>query len=348
MNFVITLLVLVLILGTIILIHELGHFIAAKKSGVYVEEFSIGMGPKLWNSKIKKGKTTWSIRLLPIGGYVSMANEEAPDLDIKKDQILENKTLFQKIAVLIMGILFNFVLAIFLLFINGLIYGSPNTKPIVGEVAKDSAVYNIGIKSGDLIKSVNGKETDTWDDVLLEISVKENEKETYEFVIERNNQIYKYSVKPDIKEEDGEKQKVFGFSISYTKTHGFVNALKYSIVGFWDMIKSIANILKYLFVGSISVNNLSGPVGIYTVIDQIKASGLEHLIYLTAYLSVNIGVVNLLPIPVFDGGRILLIIFEKITKKKNKKLEGILNTIGFAMLVLLMIYVTFNDIFKLL
>lgn len=348
MNFVITFLVLILILGTIILIHELGHFISAEKAGVYVEEFAIGMGPKLWSSKSKKGETTYSIRLFPIGGYVSMANEEVPDSNIKKHQILENKTLFQKVTVLVMGILFNFVLTIFLLFINGLIYGSPNTKPIVGEVAKDSAVYNAGIKAGDLIKSVNGKTTETWDDVLLEISVKENSKESYKFVIERNDKTYNYNIIPDIKEEEGEKQKVFGFSISYTKTHGFVNALKYSVTGFWDMIKSIVNILKYLFVGSISVNNLSGPVGIYTVIDQIKESGFEHLIYLTAYLSVNIGVVNLLPIPVFDGGRILLIIFEKITKKKNKKLEGILNTVGFAMLVLLMIYVTFNDIFKLL
>ena len=163
-----------------------------------------------------------------------------------------------------------------------------------------------------------------------------------------DNESYTYDVVPKIKKVDGEEQKVFGFAISYTKTHGFVNALKYSVTGFWDMIKSIVNILKYLFVGSISVNNLSGPVGIYTVIDQIKESGLEHLIYLTAYLSVNIGVVNLLPIPVFDGGRVLLLIFEKITKRKNQKLESILNIVGFSMLVLLMVYVTFNDIFKLL
>lgn len=347
MNFIITFLVLILILGTIILIHELGHFIAAKKSGVYVEEFAIGMGPKIWSNKKKKNETTCSLRLLPIGGFVAMANEENPEMKIRKDQVLENKTFIQRFLVLIMGILFNFVLTIVLLFLNGLIYGSPVTTPIVGEVVKESAIYEAGIKTGDVIKSVNGQKTETWDDVLLEISVKKG-KEDYKFVIERNNKTYTFDVTPQIKKVDGEEQRVFGFSISYSKNYGFVNALKYSVTGFWDMVKSISNILKDLFVGSISVNNLSGPVGIYTVIDQIKETGLENIIYLTAYLSINIGIINLLPIPIFDGGRILLLIFEKITKRKNKKLENILNIIGFFLLVVLMIYVTFNDIFKLL
>ncbi len=347
MNFIITFLVLILILGTIILIHELGHFIAAKKSGVYVEEFAIGMGPKIWSSKKKKNETTFSLRIFPIGGFVAMANEENPEMKIRKDQVLENKTFIQRFLVLIMGILFNFVLTIVLLFLNGLIYGSPVQTPVVGEVAKESAIYEAGIKSGDIIKSVNGQKTETWDDVLLEISVKKA-KENYEFIVERNNKSYTYKVTPQIKKVDGEEQRVFGFSISYSKNYGFVNALKYSVNGFWDMLKSITNILKDLFVGSISVNNLSGPVGIYTVIDQIKETGLENIIYLTAYLSINIGVINLLPIPIFDGGRILLLIFEKITKRKNKKLENILNVIGFFLLILLIIYVTFNDIFKLL
>lgn len=347
MNFIITFLVLIIILGTIILIHELGHFIAAKKSGVYVEEFALGMGPKIWSKKSKKDGTTYSIRAFPIGGFVAMAGEETPDMKIKKSQVLENKSFIQKVLVLIMGIVFNFVLTIILLFINGIVYGSPDTRPIIGEVASGSAVDLSGLKEGDLIKTVNNEETSTWDDVLLEIAVKEG-KEEYKFVIERDGKTYELEVTPKVQEVDGETQKIFGFSIAYSKQYGFVNALKYSVTGFWDMMKSISSVLKNLFVGSISVSNLSGPVGIYTVIDQIKETGLENLIYLTAYLSVNIGVINLLPIPVFDGGRIVMIIFEKITKRKNKKLEGILNTIGFAMLIALMVYVTFNDIFKLL
>ncbi len=345
-NFIITFLVLVLMLGVIILIHEFGHFIMAKKNGVYVDEFAIGMGPKLWSRKSKKDETTYSIRAFPIGGYVSMANEEDPQMKIKKEEVLENKNFIQIFSVLIMGILLNFLLTIFLLFINGLFYGSPITKPIVGEVEGGSAINIAGIQTGDIIKSINGVKTSSWDDVLLEISVKE-EKEEYTFVVERSGNISKFIVIPQIKEIEGELQKVFGFAISYPKTYGFVNALKYSVGGFWDMLKSIVSILKNLFVGTISIDNLSGPIGIYTVIDEIKWAGLENLIYLTAYLSINIGVINLLPIPVFDGGRILLLIIQKITKKKNKKLEGILNTVGFFLLVALFVYITFNDIFKL-
>ena len=113
------------------------------------------------------------------------------------------------------------------------------------------------------------------------------------------------------------------------------------------MFRSISLVLKNLFIGGVSIKNLSGPVGIFTVIDQVKSTGFENIIYLVAYLSVNVGVVNLLPIPVFDGGRVLLLIIEAITKKKYPKLESILNYVGFGLMILLMLIVTFNDILKL-
>lgn len=345
MNFLLTLIILVLILGIIIFIHEFGHFLAAKKSGVYVPEFSMGMGPKVWSKKSKKSETTYSLRLLPIGGFVSMANEEDKTLKIKKDQILENKSFIKRFLVLIMGILFNFILTIILLFLNGLIFGSPETKPVIGEIVENSPSQKQGLKSGDVIVEVNNVNVLTWDDVLLEISVKEAQQK-YTFVIERDGNRLEKEVIPEQEKVDGVIKNSFGFGIGQSKKYGFINAIKYSIDGFIGMFRSIFVVLGNLITGKVAANNLSGPVGIYTIIDQIKDTGLENIIYLLAYLSVNVGVINLLPIPVFDGGRILLLIVEKITRRKYPKLESILNVVGFILLILLMIFVTFNDILK--
>lgn len=349
MNFIITLLILIFILGLIISIHEFGHFISAKKAGIYVEEFALGMGPVIWKSKKDKGGTTYSIRLFPIGGYVAMASEEIKGQKLRKDQILENKNFFVRLAVLLMGIIFNFILCIFSLFINGLIYGVPNNTPVVGQIVEGGAAEAAGLKEGDIIKEINGIKMDTWDDVLLEISVKKA-LNSYTFVVERDNANTNLTIIPNkVIGEDGKETNSYGIGIGVApKTHGFINAVKYGFTGFAEMCKSISVVLVNLFTGSVSVKNLSGPVGIFTVVDQVKSTGLESIIYLIAYLSVNVGIVNLLPIPVFDGGRVLLLIIEKIAGKKFPKLELILNYIGFGLLILLTIFVTFNDILRLL
>lgn len=349
MNFIITLLILIFILGLIISIHEFGHFISAKKAGVYVEEFALGMGPAIWKSKKDKGGTTYSIRLFPIGGYVAMANEEIEGKKLRKDQILENKNFFVRLLVLLMGIIMNFVLCIVALFINGLIYGVPNNTPVVGQIVEGGAAETAGLKEGDIIREINGIKMSSWDDVLLEISVKKA-LDSYDFIIERDNNNKSLTIIPNkVKNEEGKEVNSYGIGIgSAPKTRGFIKALKYGFTGFAEMCKSITVVLINLFTGSVSVKNLSGPVGIFTVIDQVKSTGLESIIYLIAYLSVNVGIVNLLPIPVFDGGRVLLVIIEKIAGKKFPKLELILNYIGFGLLILLTIFVTFNDILRLL
>lgn len=347
MSFIGTLLILILILGLIITIHEFGHFISAKKSGVYVEEFSIGMGPAIWKSKKDKSGTTYSLRAFPIGGYVAMANEEEKGMKLRKNQILENKSFLTRLLVLLMGITFNFILCIVALFINGIIYGSPDNTPVVGEIVENGAAYNSGLKTGDVIKKINDVKVNTWDDVLLEIAVKK-QLDTYEFIVERNGKSQSLVINPNkVENEEGEIVNSYGIGISTSKKHGLVSALKYSITGFLDMFRSITLVLKNLFTGGVSIKNLSGPVGIFTVIDQVKSTGFENIIYLIAYLSVNVGVVNLLPIPVFDGGRVLLLIIETISKKKYPKLEIILNYVGFGLMIILMLIVTFNDILKL-
>lgn len=349
MNFIVTLLILFIILGLIISIHEFGHFIAAKKSGVYVDEFSIGMGPLIYKHKPKNSETTYSIRALPIGGYVSMAEKEDKTKKIRKDKVLENKGFFSILWVLINGIVFNFLLAIVIFFISGLIYGKPYNDPVIKTVEENSPAYVAGITAGDRIVKINGVKIASWSDYILETNAKEL-KDKYEFTIKKaDGKIITVSMKPTVKKEDNEEVRVFGIKSEKTiYKKGLVPAISYAFTGTYENSKVIFRILGALFTKQVSVKNLSGPVGIYSVVDEVKSQGLQTILYLIAYLSINVGIMNLIPIPVFDGGRIFILIIEKITHKKTgEKLENILNYTGFALMILLMIYVTFNDIVRL-
>lgn len=343
----ISLLILILILGIIIFVHELGHFLAAKKNGVYVEEFALGMGPKIFNFRRKKDETLYSIRLFPVGGFVSMANseEDGPN-KLRKDQILENKSFLQKVTVLIIGVVFNLILAFSLLFINGLIYGNSDTRPFIGQIEENSPAYNSGLKKGDLILKVEGVKVKTYNDVLIELN-KNEALEEFTFLIKQDEKSKEIIITPVNKEIDGEEVRSFGIAFANKKIHGFLNTIKYSVKEFGNMMKSIFVIIANLITGNISLKNVSGPIGIYTIIDNVKETGLENLIYLTAYLSMNIAIINLIPIPVFDGGRALLVVIERIINKKlNSNVEKYLNLIGFIMLITLTVYVTLNDIIK--
>lgn len=350
MNFLITLLILFIILSVIIIVHEFGHFIAAKKGGVYIDEFSLGMGPQLLKYKPKKSETTYSLRAFPIGGFVSMAEKEDPsNKAIKKNQVLENKSFGRKLLVLINGILFNCFLAIFLFFVSGLLYGRPVSEPVINKVVEGMAAEKAGLESGDKILEVNGVKINTWDDFLLEASAKKL-KDEYIFKVEKSNgDIKEYNLVPEVQEVEGQEVKVFGIQSSGTIYYkGFKNAVIYAFEGFYTNFKTIFKILGNLFTGEVPVKSLSGPVGIYSLVDSVKSQGMNTLLYLTAYLSINVAIINLIPIPVFDGGRVLILLIEKITKRKSSEnLEAILNYVGFALMILLMLYVTFNDIIRL-
>lgn len=349
MNFIITLIILIIVLGIIVFIHELGHFLAAKKNGVYVHEFAIGMGPEIFSFHRKNDETKYSLRMLPLGGFNALATDVETSGKVKKSQVLENKSFLQRFCVLIMGIVFNFLLAIVLLFINALIYGAPVTDPYIGTVLEGSSAYKAGLSEGDLILSVDGVKINSFDDFLVETKYG-TLKDAYTFEIERNGVKYNISVNPDVEtNEDGDEYPVFGLSSSNKHERGLFKSIKYAVVTTAKSSVSLLNILGKLITGKISTKHLSGPIGIFSIIDSIKSNGLESLIYLTAYLSVNVGIINFIPLPVFDGGRILLLFIEKIKRKKlNPKVETYLNTIGTVLLILLMIYVTFNDILRLI
>ncbi len=339
----------ILILGAIVAVHEFGHFIFAKLANVYVYEFSIGMGKKLWGKKKKNSETEFCVRAVPLGGYVMIAGEDTLDDNIPKDRQMCNKGFLHRFLILFAGPFNNFLFAFIILFISAIFFGAISMKPVIGRVAEGYPAYNAGIESGDLILSIDGTKISNWDKAL--IMMQTNNGQTTTFKVKKNNgQIVEYEITP-IEEIDAENNKSYKFGISANaqKEYGFFKAISYAYHRTLSLFVSMFDTLKYLFAGKVGVNQLSGPVGIYSIVDSQAKEGLEAVLYLVAYLSINVGVINLLPFPAFDGGRILFLFIEKIFKHPvSKKVENMIHTIGFMLIILLLLYVTGNDIFRLI
>ncbi len=350
MDAIITLIYFIIILGVIILVHEFGHFFFAKKFGVFVHEFSIGMGPKIWGKR--KGETEYSLRAVPIGGYCSLAGEDGEETDEDGKKIPKNRKLFaktgwQRFIILVMGAGNNFILAIILLFGLGLFVGSPNMDPEVRELTKGYPMEEAGIQKGDMIYSVNGARTRTSEDIQVRLSLVKPGS-TVTFVVERDGKKYTYKVTPVEEEKEGQKKYYYGITFRTKMDHGVLNALKFTFNKTGALIRQMILVLKLLFTGSLSVNRLGGPVAIYSTVGEAQTYGIASLIQLTALLSINVGFINLLPFPAVDGGRILLLIIEKIKGKPlNSKVENAINAVGFILLMILALYITCHDIITL-
>ena len=346
-----TLIILILMFGLLIFVHEFGHFIVAKKTGVYVEEFALGMGPIIFKFKRKNDPTLYSLRLLPIGGFCAMAGEveEEKNKKLKKDQYMCNKKPYQKFLILVAGVTMNFVLAFILFFMHSMIWGTTEQLSYVLLVTEGSAIEEAGIEVGDKIVSINGVTTDTWDKIQVALQLKNKDK-TYQFVVKKEDgSTKKYEITPKTeKMEDGTERKVFGLGAGSELNKGLWESLKYAFVKIYSVFTSMALIIGKLFTGALGLNSLSGPVGMYTVVGQSAKMGIQNLLYLTAYLSVNLGFVNIIPFPAFDGGRILFVIIEKIKGSPVKpEVENWFHSIGFILLMILMLVITYQDIMRL-
>ena len=339
----------ILILGSIVAIHEFGHFIFAKMANIYVYEFSIGMGKKIFGKKKKDGETEFCVRAVPLGGYVMIAGEDVEDEEIPKDRQMCNKNFIQRFLVLFAGPFNNFLFALVILFISALIYGAVSSKPYIGDVAADYPAYEAGLTTGDLVLSIDGEKINNWDKGLIKLQLNKGENVVFE-VKKQSGEVVKYDITPKkVVDEEGNQTYKFGIATKYEKEYGLGKSIKYAFTKTGSLFVSMFDTLKYLFTGRVGVNQLSGPVGIFTIVDSQAKQGFEALLYLVAYLSINVGVINLLPFPAFDGGRILFLIIEKVFRKPvSKKVENMIHTIGFMLIIGLLIYVTFNDVFRLI
>lgn len=355
--FIIKILLLIFILGIIILVHEFGHFIWAKTFGVHIYEFSIGMGPLLHTHKGKKDGINYNIRAIPIGGFVSMAGEvyDSGEVDennkkIKKDKLMCNKKWWQRLIILVAGVVNNFILAIVILFIYTLIWGGGAITPKVLNVVEDKPAAAAGLKSGDVITNINGYNVSSWDKAQIILYYK-NTNEYYTFEVKHTDGTKeKIKIKPEIikDEETGAESKLFGIQIDAEDTSNVFKSFVYSIRKFNSIISSMVYTIWGLISGKIGLSALSGPVGIYEVVGETINYGINYFLYILAFLSINVGFINILPFPAFDGGHVLFLIIEKIKGSPvNAKIENTCHLIGFILVFLLMIVVTISDIIKL-
>ena len=345
----VSLLILIFILGIIILVHEFGHFIWAKKFGVHIYEFSIGMGPIIHTHK-GKDNIDYNIRAFPIGGFVSMAGEvyEDDNSKIKKEDYMCNKAWWKRLIILVAGVVNNFILAIVLLFISALIWGGNTLKPVVKNAMAGYPMAEAGVKSGDTITAINGYKVSSWDVAQIVLAMK-NKNEYYTFDIKHEDGSKEtLKVVPKVVEEDGTKRGVFGIEIENNTLTGFGGAIKYAFLKFESVVHSMWLTVTGLITGKISTSALSGPVGMYKVIDESVSYGINYMIYIMAFLSINVGFINILPFPAFDGGRVFFVLVEKIKGSPvNAKFENTCHLVGFALLLLLMLYITIQDIIRL-
>ncbi len=342
-------LLLIFILGIIILVHEFGHFIWAKKFGVFIYEFSIGMGPIIKTHKGKDG-IDYNLRAFPIGGFVSMAGEVyEDDKKIKKDKFMCNKPWYQRLIILVAGVFNNFVLAIIILFFIAIFNGATPTKPVIGVIIDGTPISETDIEIGDRITAINGIKASSWDKLQIALYQKSNN-DVYDFTVKKSNGTEEvYQVKPKkVKNDKGEEVNQFGFGINTDKEYGFIPSIKYAFNKLGSIMSSMALTVTSLFTGKISLKALSGPVGIYQVVGSSVSQGFTQIIYIIAFLSINVGFINILPFPAFDGGRVLFLIIEKIKGSPiNTKIENAFHSVGFILLMLLMVYITIQDVIRL-
>lgn len=349
MTILFNILLFVLVLGVIVFIHEFGHFIFAKLNGVYVYEFAIGMGPKLLS---KQGKETeYTLRLIPIGGFCQLAGEEVEEDErnkVPKGRRLQDKKAWQRFLIMFFGAGNNFISAIIIIFFISLVWGGTSMTPKISSMENNYPAKTAGLEKNDIILKINNHKISSMDDVSLYLTIADHEKQTKIQVKKPNGQIRNYKIKPKKVTKGKTTSYVYGIGLKQEKTYGFVNAVKYTYKKTSSIFKQMFITVGYLFTGGIKINQLSGPVGIYSIVGEQSKAGLSSILYLIAFLSINVGFINLLPLPAFDGGHILFIIIEKIKGSPvNPDTENKIHTIGLMLLMLLMIYITFNDIIRL-
>lgn len=319
----------IVIFGAIIAIHEFGHFIVAKLCGIRVNEFAIGMGPVIL--KFQKGETKYSLRLLPMGGFCAMEGEDSESDD---SRAFSNKSIPKRMAVIVAGAFMNILLGLVLAIITVSSLKSIPTTTIGG--FSDTAVSSsLGLREGDKIVKVNNFRVFTDTDVAYALF--SSGAEEFDFVVER----------------DGQKVPVNNVRFHENQADFYVKSL--SVNPITVMSYSVKRTVTYsrliwiamidLFRGKYNVSDMSGPVGMVDAIGEASSHSIESLLSLVVFLTINVGVFNLLPLPALDGSRFVFLIIESIRRKPIKpEIEGMVHFLGIAALFLLMIFVTFNDL----
>lgn len=351
MSTIINIILAIIVFGAIIFFHELGHFIFAKLNGVYVNEFAVGMGPTIFS--FCKKETKYCLKAIPMGGYCMMMGE---DEDVADEHSFSQKPVWGRISVVIAGPVFNFILAFLLSII--LVGFCGYDLPIITDFTKDSPAQEAGLEVGDIITEYNGHTIYNFREVMVYNQFNQSS-DPVKLKIERDGKEKEVTVTP-LLTDNGYIMGIY--SSGRTKGNVF-SVIKYSAFEVRYYIKTTFLSLKYLIEGKVGIKNLSGPVGIVSMmsdtIDEAKESAAGNnmeaarnvflnLVNFCIMLSANLGVMNLLPLPALDGGRTLVLLVEAFFKKKmSAGKEAFINAMGFAFLILLMVVVMIQDIMNL-
>ncbi|QCR31833.1 RIP metalloprotease RseP [Lysinibacillus sp. SGAir0095] len=412
-----TVIAFIIVFGSLVFFHELGHFIFAKRAGILVREFAIGMGPKIFG--MMKGETLYTLRLLPIGGYVRMAGEDTDSVELQPgfrvglilnknneaekiylnqnvqnpnvlfmeveradlekglwiegydedDQfvrinlsrsamIIENgtetiiapydrqfnsKTVGQRAMAIFAGPLFNFILAFIVFAFIALMQGVPTYEPIIYDVVEDGPAAEAGMKAGDYVKAIDGQPVEDWQE--LSGTVQEKPGESLTLIVERDGQNIELTMTPETLEESGKEYGQIGVMYQSPVEKNPLKAIVFGVTQTYDYTVLILGLLGDLITGQFTIDALSGPVGIYKATETVAKYGVYNLMNWAAVLSINLGIMNLLPLPALDGGRLLFFGIEALRGKPvDRQKEGLVHFVGIVLLMILMVVVTWNDI----
>ncbi|MFC2768561.1 MAG: RIP metalloprotease RseP [Mitsuokella sp.] len=339
---VLTIAAAIFVFGLLVLVHELGHFITAKLTGMRVDEFAIGFGPKLVS--FKHGETAYSIRAVPLGGFNDIAGMDPEDKDAG-DRGYSAKPVLSRMIVIIAGSAMNLILPIFLFF--GIYFFSgvatPSTEPVLGRVIEGEAADKAGLQDGDRIIAIDGKPVETWTDLLAAIRNKGGE--TLSFRVVRGGEEVEAQVTP-VYDAQQKRAMVGVMGATETRHPGFAESVQLAVTRTAAILYAMAEAL-YKILLELSGAELAGPLGVAQMAGEVAQMGFVPLLNFAAFLSLNLGLVNLFPIPALDGGHFLLLCVEAVRGKPlGPKAFGYVQRVGIALLLLLMLFATKNDIMR--
>jgi len=341
----VTIVTTLIIIAVLILFHEWGHFVTARKIGIPVHEFSIGFGYKLFSKKVNG--VEYSLRLVPLGGFVRMAGEEPGDQDDPNG--FSKRTPLEKIAVAFAGPFMNFVLALLIFIYSYAFIGIPVAlnEPVIGKAIAGKPAIETGLQDGDRILSVNDIKVCTWNE-FTGILADNTEGKTLDIEVQRNGEIIDFDVTPVKNSTTGTFEIGVLSKIDFDK-QGIFQSIKIGFQQTYELTVMLLSGLWLLITGGASAADLAGPVGITKLVGEAAQVGTVFLLGFSAFLSINLGIINLLPIPALDGSRIVFAIVEAIRRKPlEPEKEGFIHWLGFMFLILLIIIVTYNDIVRLI
>ena len=334
-----TIFLVILLFIILIFPHELGHFIAAKLCGVQVNEFAFGMGPVILK---KQGKETlYSIRALPVGGFCAMEGEDTEEAT-ENPRAFNNKSWWKKIIILVAGAAMNIIIAFLVMIFAAVYMGTPTTT--INSVTDGGAASMAGIQAGDKIVRVSDSRVDSWEEFVGCMQKEIKADKTISITVERNGKEKTFSLSPQ-RQKNGK----YVIGVVSKQRHNLFIGMKNGMASTVKMTKALFESFKMLFTSKEAINQVSGPVGMIKIVSDAAGLGVFYYLYLVALISLNLAIFNLLPLPALDGGRIIFVIIRMFTGRViSDKVEARVHMIGMALLLTLTVFVTWNDIMRLI